>query len=117
FTLVERNPLESDRIFHASSEPETNSVFKATEQTQCQIKKKAHKRELIEPTKGDKRYVRRKTPKQRGVKTKQVSLCPLQFFLIACQEGDVRSMPGKFAGQGQAKTAGSPGDDHNLVCQ
>ena len=52
-----------------------------------------------------------------GVKTKQVSLCPLEFFLIARQEGDVRSVPGKFAGQGQAKTAGSPGNDHNFVSQ
>ena len=43
--------------------------------------------------------------------------CPLELFRIARKEGEVRSMPGKFAGHGQAKTAGSPGDDHNLVCQ
>jgi hypothetical protein len=39
---------------------------------------------------------------------KQVSRCPPELFRIARQKCQVRSMPGKFPGHRQAKTARSP---------
>ena len=50
-------------------------------------------------------------------KRKQVSGCPLKFFPVASQKGELRPIADEFAGPCQPKTSESTGDHYDFVSQ